>query len=342
MKFAEGRTFLNSTTPLRISYLGGGSDYEDFFKSNQGAVLGCTFDWFVNTNFMALPKISREQFRITYRLTESTNSIDEIQHPSVRESLRLLNVNTPLNIATMSSVQGGTGLGSSSSFAVGLLNGLSHLKGVPTSPDTLAHMAIKVERHILREDGGWQDQCHAAWGGFRRYRFNGSGIETDPVINDENILSEISSTHLMIWIGNESHSKLASQKTSQGIKSKKTINYLKLNAELAMVTSEKLMNCLELNVKKFLEIMSPAVVENWELKKSFSSLELSDKTIDLIALLKNYGLTTYKILGAGDRGFLLVLGDPNKIKEAINSNQFGFTFSPRLVNQGSQLKENYN
>ena len=342
MSFREGRTFLTTTTPLRISYLGGGSDYEEFFKSNQGAVLGCTFDWFVNTSFMALPDISREQFRITYRLTESTSSIDEIQHPSVRESLRLLNVNTSLNIATMSSVQGGTGLGSSSSFAVGLLHGLSYLKGVSTSPEVLAQMAIKVERHILREDGGWQDQYHAAWGGFRQYKFNVSNVVTNSVINDDNILRDISSTHLMIWIGNESHSKLASRKTSEGIKSKQTIAYLRLNAELATATSENLMNCPDINVEKFLEIMSPAVDENWELKKRFSSLELSSKTIEFITLLKTYGLTTFKILGAGDRGFLLVIGDPDKIKNARDSKQFGFTYSPRLVSQGTQLKENCN
>lgn len=291
---------------------------------------------------MALPHISREQFRITYRITESTNSIDEIQHPSVRESLRLLNVDTPLNIATMSSIQGGTGLGSSSSFAVGLINGLSYIKGDLTSPEALAQMAIKVERHILGEDGGWQDQCHAAWGGFRQYKFNLSGIEAKLVINDENVLREISSTHLMIWIGNESHSKRASGKTRDGIKSKKTISHLRLNAELAAVTSEKLINCAQLNVEKFLEIMSPAVVENWELKKSFSSLELSQKTIDLITLLEKHGLTTYKILGAGDRGFLLVLGDPDKIKEARESKRLGFTFSPQLTNYGSKLTENFN
>jgi len=337
--FFQGRSTVHTKTPLRISYLGGGSDYKDFFEEHHGSVLGCTFDWFVRVDVMKLPPVSRENFRITYRQTESVNELDDIEHPTVRESLRILKWKESLNIATMSSVQGGTGLGSSSSFAVGLLKALHYIAGVAIDEEALTKLAIKIEREILGEEGGWQDQCHAAWGGFSEYRFEKNRIKNQVVIPEQKDLDLISDCHLLVWIGNESHSSLSAKRTQEGLRRDLSIKFLSRNAELSRVTANQLISCSEITVDKFLGIMEPAIKENWEMKKIFSSIEITENTKFLIEQAKMYGLDSFKILGGGDRGFLFFMGDPDKISKAVKSGKLGFTFRPRLTSSGSILSE---
>ena len=163
---------LVSKTPLRVSLFGGGTDYPSFFESNEGKVIGGSIDKYIYTSGLELFKKSKEKFRINYREVESVNNIDEIRHPIVREYLKYNDFKKNYGFSTVSDVPGGTGLGSSSSFSVGFIKLVKSILGEEIKDFELAREAIHLERDLLKENVGVQDQYHAACGGFCEYTFS--------------------------------------------------------------------------------------------------------------------------------------------------------------------------
>ena len=172
---------LISKTPLRVSFLGGGTDYPSYFENNDGGVLGGTIDKYVYTQALPLASFSEQKFRLTYRAVESVNDADEITHPVVRECLKLYNIEQPLSFSTMSDIPGSTGLGSSSSFTVGFINLLHAINNKEITRYDLAMQAIHLEKDILGENVGVQDQIHAAIGGLSRYKFGKDTVSINPI-----------------------------------------------------------------------------------------------------------------------------------------------------------------
>ena len=190
-----------SKTPLRASFLGGGTDYPSHFRSHPGAVLGGTIDKHVYIQALPLAPIAEQKFRVTYRTTESVDTIDEIRHPVIRETLKLHCWTDPLNIATMSDLPGGTGLGSSSAFTVGFINLLHRMRGKELTRYELASQAIHMEQVILNENVGVQDQIHAAFGGLARYEFSGDTFSIEPLRLTTSRLSLINRSMILVYTG---------------------------------------------------------------------------------------------------------------------------------------------
>ena len=172
-----------SRTPFRISFFGGGTDYPVWFKENGGAVLATTIDKYCYISCRYLPPFFEHKSRIVYSKIENVKQIGEIEHPSVRETLRYMEIDEGIEVHHDGDLPARTGLGSSSAFTVGLLHCLYALKHVMPTKVQLATEAIHLERHILKEHVGSQDQVSAACGGVNRISFApGGNIHIPPLI----------------------------------------------------------------------------------------------------------------------------------------------------------------
>jgi len=160
-----------SKTPLRISFFGGGTDYPAWFKENKGAVLSTAIDKYIYITTRYLPPFFKHKSRIVWTLAESVKKIDEIKHPAARESLRFMKIKKGVEIHYDADLPARTGLGSSSSFTVGLLNTLYALEGEMVSREKLAKESIYIEQEMIRENVGCQDQIAASYGGFNLISF---------------------------------------------------------------------------------------------------------------------------------------------------------------------------
>jgi D-glycero-alpha-D-manno-heptose-7-phosphate kinase len=216
-----------SKTPLRASFLGGGTDYPSHFQNHPGAVLGGTIDKYVYTSALPLAGIAEQRFRITYRTTESVSEINAIQHPVIREALRLYGWDKPINIATMSDLPGGTGLGSSSAFTVGFINLLHRMRGVELTRYELARHAIHMEQEILKENVGVQDQIHAAFGGLARYEFTANSFSIEPLRMTTDRLAMINRSMLLVYTGAQRNASAVLGTQEARTKSGANLGYLR-------------------------------------------------------------------------------------------------------------------
>lgn len=168
-------------TPFRMSFFGGGTDMESFFREYGGAVLSTTFDKYCYVNVRHLPPFFSYATELSYAKTERVNSLEEIEHPAIRNAMKMLDMHH-IRLTYEADLPARSGLGTSSSFAVGMLNAFYALKGQYASKEKLAKEAIYLERVLCAEAGGWQDQIAAAFGGFNRIDFSADGYEVRPVL----------------------------------------------------------------------------------------------------------------------------------------------------------------
>ena len=190
-----------SKTPLRISFFGGGTDYPDFFQKHGGAVLSTTVDKYVYITVNKMSQITDFPYKVTYSKTEKCHSIDEIQHPSVKACLQYLDIKDGIEIHIVNELPAKTGLGSSSSFTVGLLNALHAYQGKKIDKIQLAKMAIHVEQDIIGEKVGVQDQSAAAIGGFNKLEFLPNQILVNPLADYSDRLSALEENLMLFYTG---------------------------------------------------------------------------------------------------------------------------------------------
>ena len=163
-----------SRTPFRVSFFGGGTDFPEFYSHHGGAVLTTTIDKFCYITIHRLAPFFKYRFKANYARTETVMNLSEIQHPLIRESLMMMGVSDGIEIAHVSDLPGRTGLGTSSSFTVGLLHALHAYFKKSVPPEQLAREAITIERERVKDPGGHQDQYAAAYGGLLRLDFSGA------------------------------------------------------------------------------------------------------------------------------------------------------------------------
>ena len=187
-------------TPFRMSFFGGGTDMENYFRENGGAVLSTTFDKYCYVNVRHLPRFFDYSTEITYSKTERVSNIDDIQHPAIRNAMKMLDMHE-LRLSYEADLPARSGLGTSSSFAVGMLNAFYALKGKYADKKKLADEAIYLERVLCQEAGGWQDQIAASFGGFNRIDFNENGYEVYPVIISPERKKRLNANLLMFFTG---------------------------------------------------------------------------------------------------------------------------------------------
>ena len=315
--------------PLRVSLLGGGSDYKSFFSHKTGSVLGCSISKYVYVSLSPLPSFSSELIRLTYRQTESVDSITSIQHPVVREMLLDSGITDRLNIATMSDISGGTGLGGSSAFTVALKSALNKFYGLKNDPVSLANYAIRIEREKLMESGGWQDQFHCSIGGFREYKFSNNGVQvSDPLISSET-LARLSKNFFLFSIGETRSSNVMAAASEKTFSTSLGVKNLEKMALLSSSTAEKIKRTRDFD--NLLELISNAINASWSLKRNFGT-QVAPSNVDvLIAKGLSAGATAAKLCGAGGAGFILfMVPEPsfNQCRRALgmeNTLEFFFT-----------------
>ena len=301
-------------TPLRVSFLGGGSDYKEFFQDIPGYVLGTTVDLYVYVSVIQHSSLADSKFRLSYRLNEDVESIGDFKHPVVREILKAHYSNpVGLHIATQADVPARTGLGSSSAFTVGLLHAIQRLNKIDIDMDYLAKESVRIERVILNESGGYQDQYHAAHGGLALYRFDSHGV-TRRQLNNSEFLDK---SMILVGIGAPRDSVEFANKIKERVTSNTGKTLATELSILAKYTSSALESSNSDPEKRAL--LSEAMNEAWKLKQNLSQELLNPSVIEVIELAMNNGASAAKLCGAGGSGFVLVMCEPTNLENLMKT-----------------------
>lgn len=298
-------------TPFRMSFFGGGTDYPEFFKENGGSVISTTFDKYCYVTVRHLPRFFDYKNQVTYGIIERTNSTDEIKHPAVREAMKYLDMRE-LRIVYEADLPARTGLGTSSSFAVGMLNAFYALKGKYVDKRKLADDAIHLERELCNESGGIQDQIAVSFGGLNRIDFSGMGYNVTPVIISIDRKKALNENLMLFFTG---FSRMSSEIADK--QKKNTKNKLKeLNEMKALVDDAEKVLTSKCDLNEFGRLLD----YSWKLKRGITD-EISTSAIDQIyEKALNAGAVGGKLLGAGGGGFLLFYVEKDKqpkVKEAL-------------------------
>lgn len=287
-----------SKTPFRMSFFGGGTDMEDYFRENGGAVLSTTFDKYCYVTVRHLPRFFEYKTHLTYSKMEYVNSYEEIRHPLIREGMRMLDMHE-LRLTYESDLPARSGLGTSSSFAVGMLNAFYALKGKYADKKKLADEAIYLERILCKETGGWQDQIAASYGGFNRINFGPDGYEVLPVIIRPERKRELNDNLMMFFTGfTRFSSDVQKINSASGAEDKKA--RLKRMYDL-VDEAEAILTDRTRNLDDFGRLLDVT----WKLKKGTGSA-ISTNSIDVLYEKgMEAGALGGKLLGAGGGGFLV-------------------------------------
>jgi D-glycero-alpha-D-manno-heptose-7-phosphate kinase len=297
-------------TPLRVSFLGGGTDIENFYKKYSGLSISSTINKFIYVTVKEHGKLFNRRFRLSYSKTENKNKLDNIQNDIVRETLKLIKVDKPLYISSISDIPSNSGLGSSSAFTVGLVKALYEFKNIKISNLKIAKIACKIEIERVLSPIGKQDQYSTALGGFNCFFFKKNSRIYVKKINKISLINKIFENSVFIWIGQtrKTNNILIDQNKSFNFNIQKLIKIKKLAN-----------NFLDtLNKKSFsLDEIAKLIDNSWSIKQSLSK-KINNKKIKKIynESVKN-GCLGGKVLGAGGGGFLLVLIKKSKIKNFI-------------------------
>lgn len=301
-----------SRTPFRISFFGGGTDYPAWFDGNKGAVLATTINKYCYISLRYLPPFFDHKSRIIYSKMEHVKKIDDIDHPSVREVLRFLKIKEGVEIHHDGDLPARTGLGSSSSFTVGLLNCLYALKGRMVTKEQLAKEAIYVEQNLCKENVGCQDQVMASYGGLSFVEFGGNEhLRVRKITISKEKIKYLQQNMMLYYTG---ISRFASEIASHQVKNiPNKQKELKKMYDLALHAFDVL-NTEELS--KFGKLLH----ESWQLKRELSDKITTPFVDEIYNAAKSAGALGGKLLGAGGGGFILFFAEPKKqakIKEKL-------------------------
>jgi D-glycero-alpha-D-manno-heptose-7-phosphate kinase len=300
------RGVLMTRTPLRVSFAGGGTDLADFYERDYGAVYSTAIDKYIYVTVKRHGSVFNESIRVNYSRSEQVNSIADIENDIARECLRLLEVEPPIYISTVADLPASTGLGGSSSFAVGLLNALHAFRGERVSAGQLAEEACHIEIDVLKQPIGKQDQYAAAFGGLNFFSFNRGGVVTvEPQRLNNGGLRSLFQSILMFWTGHQrdSSSVLAEQKVNTPAKMASLLCMRQHALQLQKLTSNG-----RFDLEKFGGILD----DSWRLKRSLSSKITNSEIDGWYQRAMDAGAEGGKLCGAGGGGFLLFIVKPER------------------------------
>jgi len=290
-----------SRTPLRVSFFGGGTDYPPYYRREKGLIVGCAIDKYVYVSVNKNSEFFDYKTRISYRQTELINNVDDIQHPSVKACLQYLELEDGLDINIFTDVPARTGLGSSSSFTVGLLNALFALKGVFQSPQELGELACHIEQDIIGERVGSQDQFHAAFGGFNSISFESKGITVLPVQISTHNRALLEKSWLMFYTGLSRYADPVLEEQVKKTAEKKNDESLRKMMSMAETAMEIMAGS---SAENFIVDIGRFLDDAWQIKKGLSS-QVSNELIDrYYQKALKAGAIGGKLSGAGAGGFL--------------------------------------
>lgn len=303
-------------TPFRMSFFGGGTDMESFFIKHGGAVLSTTFDKYCYVNVRHLPRFFDYSTELSYSRTERVTSIDDIEHPAIRNAMKMLDMHE-IRLTYEADLPARSGLGTSSSFAVGMLNAFYALKGKYADKKKLADEAIYLERVLCEEAGGWQDQIAASFGGFNRINFNTDGTyDVLPVIISPERKKNLNDNLMMFFTGftrfsSDVQKANAGTKETQEAKEKRYLEMLSLVDKAEQILTDKSAD---------LDDFGRLLDHTWKLKKQTGSAVSTNSIDALYEKGMQAGALGGKLLGAGGGGFLVFYVQPEyqeAVKEAM-------------------------
>ena len=303
-----------SRTPFRISFFGGGTDYPVWYRNYKGAVLATSINKYCYITCRYLPPFFEHKHRVVYSIVENTQTISEIKHPSVRETLAHMKIDRGVELHHDGDLPARAGLGTSSSFTVGLVNALYALKGKMTTKRQLALDAIHIEQDRIKENVGSQDQISAAFGGFNKIEFNGDEkFKVLPITIKNNKLQFLQDHMMLFFTGfSRNASNIAREQIKKTPEKKKELKRMAEMVDEAI----NILNENDLDLTDFGKLLH----EGWMTKRKLTS-KISNDAIDKIYKRAiTAGAVGGKLLGAGGGGFILLFVDPDqqkKVKEKL-------------------------
>lgn len=317
-------------TPFRISFFGGGTDIEDYFRENEGAVISTTFDKYCYVNVRHLPRFFNYSTELTYSKTERVSKVEDIEHPAIREAMKMLDMHE-IRLIYEADLPSRSGLGTSSSFAVGMLNAFYALKGKYADKKKLADEAIYLERILCRESGGWQDQIAAAYGGFNRINFGADGYEVSPLIISPERKKQLNHNLLMFFTG---FTRFSSEIQKTNIRHERRDKQQMLKEMHRLVDqAERILTDKETDLDEFGRLLDTT----WQLKRKTGAAVSTDSIDELYRKGMEAGALGGKLLGAGGGGFLIFYVQPERqeaVKKAMH-HLMNITF--RFENGGTKV-----
>lgn len=306
---------LITRTPFRMSFFGGGTDFYDYYSKYGGCVLSTTIDKYCYLSIRPLPPFFDYKSQLTYSVIERFNTADEVRHPLVRAALKYIPTDR-IQIAYDADLPASSGIGSSSAFAVGLVQGLHALKNEFPDKMELALQAIHLERDLCEEAGGVQDQLAAAFGGFNRMDFSADGFKVTPINVSKERLDELKDNLVLMFTGFTHFSGAVATEQAKNIPSTlRQLDEMKCMVDVAQNI------LLSGNIDDFGRLLN----HTWELKRTLSN-RITNYDIDLLyTRLKNAGALGGKLLGAGSGGFMLLYVPKerqNSLKQAFSNYRF--------------------
>lgn len=286
-----------------MSFLGGGTDYQPFFDEYGGSVISTTFDKYCYVNVRHLPPFFDTKNHIVYSFVERTDSAEEVEHPLIRNAMKMLDM-YDLNIVYDADLPARSGIGSSSSFAVGMLQAFYALKGKMADKRRLAKEAIYLERVLCAEAGGWQDQIAAAYGNLNRIDFQSGDFSVHPIVISQERKKEFNDNLMLFFTGFSRNSSDIAITQVKSIRDKKR----ELLEMLQLVDEGEKILTGKCNIEEFGRLLD----HTWRLKRGLTS-KISTDTIDMLYdAAMSSGALGGKLLGAGGGGFLLMFVPPEQ------------------------------
>ncbi len=305
--------------PFRMSFFGGGTDYPPFFMEHGGSVLSTTFDKYVYVSVRHLPRFFAYRTQVIYSKIERVVSEEELEHPLVREAMRYLDMHN-LHITYDADLPARSGLGSSSAFAAALIGAFHALKGQYVPPGQLAEECIYVERTLCGEDGGWQDQIAACYGGFNRIDFKGSQFEVHPLIIPKERKQALNRNLMLFFTGfTRFSSDIAKEQTKAASEKERELEEM-----LALVDEAE--NVL-VNRHGDLDAFGHLLHHTWVLKQRMSKRISTSQLDEIYEAARRAGALGGKLLGAGGGGFF-VFYVPAQYQEGVKNALSGLLHVP--------------
>ena len=305
-------------SPLRISFFGGSTDYESFYKDHGSFLIGTTIDKYIWLSARYRPEILPKEHSLVYSKMEVVPSIDDIQNPLIREVLRHHDPQGFIDFNSSADVPSRTGLGGSSSFCAGMILLLKKLRDESSSKKELAKTAIHIERNILKDSGGIQDQIWAAYGGFNTIRIEKNGdFEVQPLPVSPEFTRQFDDSLVLIYTNDQRNQNAIAE--SHENKDKQTILDLAHEAYAAFIQED-------------IESIGQLLFQAWEEKRAISPLISTPKIDAMAETIMDMGAYGVKLLGSGGCGFLLAICNPavkQKVVESFKENVLEFNFEDR-------------
>ena len=289
-------------TPFRMSFFGGGTDFPGFYREHGGAVLSTTFDKYCYVNVRHLPRFFDYTTELSYAKTERVTDVESIEHPAIREAMKMLDMHE-IRLTYEADLPARSGLGTSSSFAVGMLNAFYALKGKYADKRKLADDAIYLERVLCKESGGIQDQIAASFGGFNKISFNADGYTVSPVIISPERKLRLNDNLMLFFTGFSRFSSDIQVEAEKSLKSKEAQLLEMLQLAEQVLTSKT-------DLTEFGKLLD----YTWKLKRGITSKVSTDSIDAIYDKAIKAGATGGKLLGAGGGGFLLFYVEADKQK----------------------------